>query len=311
MNSWAENLDKVKAGTATRVEFVDAITHWLGTQIAESTEGMYEAVSRRVVWIFPDNYALAVGTNFNPVFYHLTEELTEISSSPLPQGLQKGWHFYSKSNGWGKIDNGGVFPTAESILNLVELFTKTHGEPRVILPWGYIWTDSIVEQSDEDDWNTDEDQPEEEDIQETMFHLATATTDGSLIGTSPWELEVTDEVEGLSYYSDFSKFQRFIKKISESKLAILDLDQHCAGCTPGTYENAVKDDPELEGKAIFRTWGQNSENMWLGDGSICVEAWIDDAEIEKQLMRVAEEVGLVKRIDVENWVASGSFYYKS
>ena len=308
MTTWAENLDKVVNGTATKVEFVDAITFWLGTEIAESTEGMYEAVSRRVVWVFPDSYALAVGTNFDPVFYHLSEELSEGSPNPLPETLQKDWLFSSKSNGWSNIENGGDFPAAESILNLVELFAKTHGEPKVMLPWGYLWTDSIVDQADEDDWSTDEG---EVDIQETMFHLATAETDGTLAKVSPWELESTDEDDGLSYYSDFSKFQRFIKKVSEGKIAILDLDQHCAGCCSGTYENAVQDDPELEGKEIFRTWGQNSENMWLGDGSICVEASIENPELEKQLLKVAKEVGLDMGIDDENWQASGSFAYES
>lgn len=313
MATWAENLDKVKSGTATKVEFVDAITHWLGTEIAENTEGMYEAISRRVVWVFPDNYALAVGTNFNPVFYHLSEELSASSILPLPQSMQNDWHFYPKTNGWGNIASGGSFPSAERILSLVELFAKTHGEPKVLLPWGYGWTESVVDQ-DEDyyNWYADDLAEGEVNIRETMFHLATAVVDGTLSKASPWEFIATDDEEdGLSYYSDFSKFQRFIARVSEEKLAILDLDQHCAACSNGTYEYAVKDDPELEGKEIFRTWGQNSENMWLGDGSIYVDAYMDNGEVEKQLKIVAEEEGLDMDLEDEEWEPSGSFYYES
>lgn len=313
MATWDENLDKVKNGTATKVEFIDAITHWLGTEIAESTEGMYEAVSRRVVWVFPDGYALAVGTNFNPVFYHLSEELSRQSQLPLPQSLQEGWNYYPQTNGWGYDKCARVFPSAEEILRLVELFAKTHGEPKVILPWGYSWTESIVDQQEDYyEWYADDSEEGEVNIRETMLHLATAITDGTLSKASPWEFIATDDEEdGLSHYSDFAKFQRFIARISNEKLAILDLDQHCAGCSSGTYEYAVKDDPELEGKEIFRTWGQNSENMWLGDGSIYVDAYMDNGEVEKQLKVIAEEEGLNMDLEDEEWEPSGSFYYES
>ena len=313
MTSWTENLEKVKSGTATKVEFVDAVTHWLGTSIAENTEGMYEAVSRRVIWVFPDNYVLAVGTNFDPTFYHLSEELTKDDVIPLPQTLQKEWVFSNQSNGWTNSGLNSSFPTAQQILTLIDLFTSKHGEPKIVLPWGYSWTESVVDQ-DEDyyNWCVDELAEGEENIRETMFHLVTALGEGKLAKASPWEFVATDdEEEWLSYYSDFAKFQRFIERVSEEKLAILDLDQHCASCSNGTYEYAVKEDPELEGKEIFRTWGQNSENMWLGDGSIFVDAFMNDEEVEKQLKIVAEEEGLDMGLDDEEWSASGSFYYES
>jgi len=313
MTGWTENLDKVKSGSATKVEFVDAVTHWLGTSIAENTEGMHEAVSRRVIWVFPDNYVLAVGTNFDPTFYHLSKELTKDDVIPLPQTLQKEWVFSTQSNGWTNSGFSSSFPTAEQILGLIDLFTSKHGEPKIVLPWGYSWTVSVVDE-DEDyySWYVDEIAEGEENIRETMFHLATALGEGKLAKASPWEFVATDdEEEGLSYYSDFAKFKRFIERVSEEKLAILDLDQHCASCSSGTYEYAVKEDPELEGKEIFRTWGQNSENMWLGDGSILVDAFMNDESVEKQLKIVAEEEGLDMGLDDEEWSASGSFYYES
>jgi hypothetical protein len=314
MTTWAESLENVQSGTATKVQFVDAITRWLGTEIAESTEGMYQAVSRRVVWQFPGNYAFAVGSRFSPAFYHLSEELSENAQIPLPQNLQEEWRLLSKSRGWGNFEIGKAFPTAEKILSLVELFTETCGVPKLILPWDYSWTEWIVnEGEDYYQWSADEDLPAGEiNIRQTMFNLATAVIDGTLEKASPWEFEATDDEEaGLSYYSDFSKFKRFVKRVSEEKLAVLALDQHCAGCVIETYQGAVKDDPELEGKERFVTWEQNSENMWLGDGSICIEVSIDNPEVEKRLATVAEEEGLDMGLAAGNWQASGMFLYKS
>lgn len=303
MTTWAENLNKAKSGKANRVEFIDAISHWLGTAIAEDTEGMYEAISRRVVWVFPDDYAFAVGTYFaSPVFYHLSKEVKYGDIIPMSESLQKDWTYSSHSNGWARNvvrRDINYFPTAQEILDLLELLSEEHGEPNLVLPWGSSWTDSVHYSEGEDE------------IRETMFHLATAVLDGTLAKSSPWKLVTMHESDALSYYSDFSKFERFIEKVREQKLVILDLDQHCAACSSGTYEGAVKADPELEGKEVFTTWGQNSQGFWHGDGYICVDVDIENADVEKELTLLAEEVGLDMEFDDEEWSPYGRFWYES
>ncbi len=77
------------------------------------------------------------------------------------------------------------------------------------------------------------------------------------------------------------------------------------------YEWAIKEDPALEGKEIFRTWGQNSEYSWLGDGFIFVETYLNDDESEKRIKQAAEEEGLDMGLEDEDWEPSGSFYYES
>ncbi len=299
MTTWAENLIKARTGNANKVEFIDAISHWLGTAIADETEGMYEAVSRRVVWVFPDDYAFAVGTFFNPVFYHLSTEIKFGDVIPLSESLQKDWTYSSQANGWASKVIGREFPKAQEILNLVELLTEAHGEPNLVLPWGSSWTDSVhYEEGDEE-------------IRETMFHLATAVLDGTLEKSSPWKMVKMHESDALSYYSDFSKFERFLEKVRDQKLVILELDQHCAACSSGTYDSAVKADPELEGKEIFTTWGQNSQGFWHGDGYICFDVEIENADVEKELTLLAEEIGLDMEFDEEEWSASGRFWYES
>jgi hypothetical protein len=310
MTSWAKNLKKVKTGKATKVEFVDAITHWMGTEVAASTEGMGEAVSRRAVWLFPDGYALAVGANFDPVFYHLSKELPVGSMIPLPQSRKKNWLFASRINGWTYSGVGGRFPKAAETLALVDLFSANHGEPKLLLPWAFHWVESITEQGEDYyDWDESEDGVNKRKI---MSSLATAIEDGSVAEACPWEFLLGSEEDGISHHSDFSKFQRFIEKVEEAKIAILDLDQHCAACSNGTYEDAVASDPELAGKEVFLTWGQNSEGKWLGDGSVYMESgYIDNPEFERQLKQLAQDEGLDMGLDDKNWEPSGSFAFES
>jgi hypothetical protein len=312
MGTWGESLEKVKLGTANKAESIHAVTQWLYTDVASSTEGMYEAVSRRVVWLYPDGYALAVGTSIKPVFYNTLEKIEPGTTIPLPQSLQSQWGWHNPSNGWKYLPNSSEDISPSDLETLVETFSKTHGTPDLVLPWGYIWTESVIDQGEDYyDWYADDLEEGEENAHEVMFHLATALMDGTLAANSPWKIVPLDEDAALPYYSDFSKFQRFINRVGEEKLAILDLDQHCAGCSSGTYEYAVKADPELEGKEIFRTWGQNSEYAWLGDGSIYVEAWINDEATERALKQIATEEGLDMDLDDEEWAPTGSFEYES
>lgn len=310
MSAWAQNIEKVKSGEASKVEFVHAITHWLTTEIADSTEGMGEAISRRVVWLFPDDYAVAVGANFSPAFYHLSKKLSKDSRIPLPQSKSKNWRFSRQTNGWTYSALGNGCPKPEDTVALVDMFTAMHGEPTLLLPWAYHWAEGITDQGEDFyDWNADED---EENIREVMFELATAVVDEVVAEASPWECVLGGEDEGLSYHSDFSKFQRFIDRVSNEKIAILDIDQHCAACSSGTYEDAVASDPELEGKEVFRTWGQNSEGNWLGDGSVYMESgYIDNPEFEKRLKQVAEEEGLDMGLSDRNWEPTGNLFYES
>lgn len=310
MNAWSQNIAKVKSGEASKVEFVDAVTYWLSTDIAESTEGMGEAISRRVVWLFPDDYALAVGANFSPAFYHLSKILPTDSRIPLPQSKSKNWTFSRQTNGWTDSSLPAGCPKPEDIVALVDVFSASHGEPKLLLPWAYHWAEGITDQ--EEEFYEDYADEGEENIRETMFELATAVVDETLSEASPWECAIGGEDEGLSFHSDFAKFQRFIDRVSDEKIAILDIDQHCAACSNGTYEDAVAGDPELEGKEVFRTWGQNSEWNWRGDGSVYMESgYIDNPEFEKKLKQVAEKEGLDMGLKDKDWQPTGNFSYES
>lgn len=311
MKAWKESLDKVEKGTASQTEYIHAITHWLQSEIPQNTEGMYESISRRAVWVFPNNYAFAVGTNFNPVFYHLTMPISDESTLPFDD-FNSEWSYARQANGWRYDGVGNSCLPPEKIAHFIEIFTTKYGVPSLVLPWHTSWTEQITDQGEEyyEDW---EDEPGSlNNLREMMYKLATMATNGTLVNHSPWSTQIVDEEEALSQYSDYSKFKKLVSVIEERKIAILDLDQHCSGCGSGTYEYAIQEDPELEGKPIFRTWSQNSEWMWLGDGSIFLEVYMDDEVAEKEIKKAALELGFDFDLD-ENGEPeiSGSISYES
>lgn len=307
---WLQNLDKTLAGEPSPAEFIGAVSGWLHTDIPEYTEGSYEAVSRRIVWEFPDGYAYVVGWGFPPTIYHMSELLTKESKFPLPQSMSQGWEFRVHANGWVNTDEENIW-TPASVLSWVEKLASAHGQPKIIFPWGYAWNENVVDQA-EDYYEYDEEKYEdtpELNPRKLMFRMVTAIGEGKIAAASPWETHFGEEDEGMSYYSDWSRFYRVVRAIEDQKLMIVNLDEHCAACNSGTYEWAVKDDPEMEGENIFLTWGQNSQGSWLGNGFISTEVYFSDEDDERAVIKLAIAEGLEE--EDEDWEPVGEWWLES
>lgn len=313
-NEWCEDVEKVLTMKEPSPDLIaSAITGWLRTEIAQYTEGRHEAVSRRAVWLFPDGCGLTVGAGYKPVFFHMSEELSKEAVFPMPDYFNtKPWVFAPHVNGWFHNDSTVDVPDGKFLADLLEVLTVKHGEPELCLPWSWSWYDNILDNVDDYvEWGME---PDEGDfnVREFMIKLVLMIKDGSFQKKSSWVINIGDETDWLSDYSDFIRFSKMLGKIEDESLMILDLDQHCAGCSAGTREWAEKDNPKLKGKDIFRTWGQNSEGSWFGDGTIRVEAtWFEDAATEKKIKFIAEELGLYTGIYEDDWKACGDFEYWS
>lgn len=306
MSSWLKTVEKAVAGEATKEEFIHAVTGWLTTELAEYTEGSYEAISRRVIWLFDEKWAIVYGSYFPLTVTHMDEEVTSETTPPIEL---PGWSYRKHANGWQHhLENSDI--SEKDILHLIDALSKILGEPKLVLPWGYCWADNIAEEELDEylEWGAEG----SEELRTAMHALATSVGEpGSLAEVSPWELEKTDEAEWMPEFCDWSRFQRVTSAIEERKLMILNLDEHCAACGSNVYEWAVKDDPEMEGKRIFLTWGQNSQGTYLGDGSIYLEVYLDDEGDERAVKQIAADEGLDDQINEEDWEPSGAWYYES
>ena len=317
VDEWAESVGRLASLNKPNREVVaSAVTGWLGTDIASYTEGRWEAVCRRTSWLFPDGWCFSVGTGFKPVFTHLSEELKSDSAFPMPKYFNsKEWKFFPHINGWCWVDCETDVPSGAKIVEFLDVFTLKHGKPYVGMPWLETFGFYVVEQeSDYFEWYEGELENGEANLHKVMFDLATIVTDVELFKSkSHWGVAEGDETLGLSYFSDFMRFDRFVGKLDENNVLFLDLDQHCAGCSHGFEEWALKDNPALEGKPTFRTWGQNSDGAWFGDGTI---AWVEahniwDATVEKRVKFYAEEEGLYTGVYENDWEPSECFEFSS
>ena len=317
VDEWVASVSKlVSLKKPNREVIASAVTGWLGTDIPTSTEGRWEAVSRHTSWLFPDGWSFSVGTGFKPVFTHLAEELKSDSVFPMPEYFNsKEWKFFPHINGWCWVECDTDVPSGSKIVELLDVFTVKHGKPELALPWFNSFGVFIVEQeADYFEWYGEDLDEGEPNLHKVMFDLATMVVDVELFQSKcPWRVVESDETSGLSYFSDFMRFDRFVDNLEANNVVILDLDQHCAACSHGVEEWAVNNNPALAGKATFRTWGQNSEGAWFGDGTIgYVEVYnIEDEVAEKRVKFYAEEEGLYTGIYDEDWAPDGGFEFSS
>lgn len=293
-----DKLPKVLAGGATHAEFIDALTAWFYELFATSTEGIEEAVARRAIWRFDNDLALVIGPLFSPALVHMTEEVSgETPIQFMPEELASSWSLKAYANGWGlkpyvdQVEDKRADPAV--LADWLERLTSLFGKPTLILPWDWYWFGLVTEDGTYyyDDQFYGED---ETNWHKVLFDIVSSIQSGELQKVSPWEIKVVEDMEHLPYHCDVSRYLRMIDKIKASKLLIVDLDQHCAGCTAGVEEWHAAQDPELAGKPVFRTFGQNSDLMYSGDGGVSLDVFIYDMDEETtdKFWKIVKEVEL-------------------
>lgn len=313
---WNNAIKETTSGEATVVDVVNTVTGWLKTDLVTYTDGMWEPMGRRVIWLFPDGWMFNVGTYFAPVFQHKDTLIEPGTNFPMPDYFNtEGWEFSPYINGWRNTGAETDIIDAERIVELVEAFTVEHGEPMLALPWEYMYYGYYLEQGEDE--AADEFYVDEEtglNTKQLMLDMIKLVDSGKLTEQSPWEVKVGNDGDWLSEHCDFTRFVNLTRQIREKSIAILDLDQHCAGCSSGTEEYAVKENPKLEGKPTFRTWEQNSQTSYTGDGALLIEVRLYDQPpyiAEKRIKFLAEELGLYTGIYEEDWEPIQEFSYET
>ena len=311
-----EKISHVLSGGANSAEFIELISSWMYTDVAMSTEGMYEPTCRRVVFNFPNDFALVIGTGFPLTLIHMTEEVSELTlSTLLPKALSKQWIIRPYANGWtlGKDYTQEIAPDFDEVAEWVELLASFFGEPQLSLPWGDAWYDMpILEGTDFYEFYEEYLEEGELNAWRLLFYVASSIDSGELQEASPWKLEMVESWDMMPFHCDLKRYLRALDAVEAAKLMIIDVDQHCASCAVGVYEDAVKKDPDLEGKYIFSTNGQNTELSFLGDGYIFIEESLPDGAPERELKQFFENEGLPFGLSENpDWQPNGKFEYQS
>lgn len=300
--SWVEAVDRTEAAVKEIVAgkkpvlplpvLVEALTGWLDSDLCEYTEGSYEALARRVVWKFSNEYIVTIGTDITITISHLSEEFTDASPMPFPESIEpSNWTFNARANGWERSEN---LTTEELIEFLQNLADEAGEQPEMLLPLEYKFED--VESLEDMAENYDDN-----DTWAAMAKLAKIFNDDEelavLQSLSPWNIELIGEEDFMSYYCDWYKFSRFVGFLQDTGKWIVVLDEHCAACSRGSVESEVSANPALKDAPVFMTWGQNSQGAYLPNGTMWAEVYMNEEEDERFIKRHARKFGL----DVGEW----------
>ena len=285
-------VDKAEAGKDFIENFglanlIEVLTHWFETGPAEDTEQYFESVGRRVLWVYPNGLTVTIGAEINLTIARIDVQLSE--SSVLPEVCaEDNWDFLQHANGWASNHRYDK----DTMLEIIQSLEDLHGKPKLILPWERR-AENTSEEEEEDYVFPD---PEDDNYNDYLdvYRLMNLVHSGDIVYFSEWELEVVFEDDHMNPFSHFEKYQSFTEALRESKLAVLDLEEHCSACSSGVTEMAVEEDPEMEGKPLFITWSQNSNGMVRPDGAINIEGhcWDADADTMEKIKAIADGLGV-------------------
>mgnify|MGYP006272368513 CR=1 FL=1 len=267
-------------------DFIEALTNWFQTGVAEDTEMYFESVGRRVLWLYPNGLTLTIGAEINLTISSATEQLSEASELP-PICEPDNWEFFDHANGWSSNQRYDK----ETILEIIQALEELYGKPRLIIPWENR-AENTSDQDEEEFVSMDSEEGTSDPYLD-FYRLMKLVQDEDIHYFSEWESSVVFEEDYMSPYSHFEKYENFTDKLRESKLVILDLEEHCAACSNGVEEAAIKEDPELEGKPTFTTWSQNSTGMVRPDGAINIDAYCSaDTDTMQKIKALADQEGV-------------------
>lgn len=316
MNSWVESFASLKkyaelsqagklANILTVETFIQGLTGWLNTEITEYTEGMWEAISRRAVWVYPNNMTLTIGTDITPTLSYLNKETKAEDKAPLPSTQNpKNWSWVYNVNGWASDRNF----TTEELANLIDRITQLYGEPKLCLPWLYRIEQAVDE--GEDYYSYWEEGEEPYNIRKSFYELSILLNENKISAISPWVLEITEEDSYMSDYCKYTKFAKLTDDLETSGEWLVILDEHCAACASGTRTSYYESDPKWKTKPEFMTWGQNSQNSWLPNGEIYADVWLEEFKDASDLMQRANKHGFNFEIPEDEDDYTGSVVFE-
>jgi hypothetical protein len=165
----------------------------------------YEAFSRRVAFLFRNDYILTIGTGITPTIARLSKEISGDQPLPFQGMLEENWNFFRAVNGWRRNED----LSNEDLGNLVISLSDETEPPILILPF----EDKLYELED----------PSSLDKAEGQYHtwlklleLFTEENQQKTADTMGISLIVCGGDEYMSEHCDWNRLLRLTVKLEES-----------------------------------------------------------------------------------------------
>jgi len=222
-----------------------------------------EALSFRVVFLFPDRTILTVSTE-NEIWLELR-------------------HSEAKKPGqeWTLEVQSRLYVPIESDTHLQDLIVRTikeRGKPKLVLPW--------------EDW--DRVSSQFADLEEVEQINQFKDFEQKIVDHGDCELwsgcDFTYGEDCLPDHCDYEKFEAFIEELEQENWIII-WDECCGMCASGNISDARESEPEKANSPAFVIWGQNADRSFHPDGSIRDYMFSSDEDGSGRELELAQKHG--------------------
>jgi hypothetical protein len=262
--AWFNQIDAVMEGTAD----LTTLSQFLMTLVDEDLVTVYPdgeagALSRRVIWTFPNGVVFWTGKDEDFYISHLTEEYNEESTPISIAGESESvWDWSEEANGW-------VYGGSYGMKDLIGNLAAEHGKPTLVLPWSSQIENVVGEELDNlvDYYDFDSEDEEERAKYEKLVAFFGLLQEGGIkVADDAWDI-ILDYGDGfMPKFSKAGRFGQFLAGLEDEGWGII-YDECCGSCSSGSMQ-WLKEERPGEDFPIFITWGQNSDLTWGVSGSV-------------------------------------------
>jgi hypothetical protein len=294
IRSYEASVDNLAKGSFSKRDVVFALTGWL--QLIEDFGGVTpeEAVSRRTVWSFSNGYLLVVPHLNAPVLQHLKKPLRLDEPAPLPEDHMVNWDGAPSVDGYRYTGGGGhQFMDPDSLSDLIERLTVEWGEPKVLIPWKKTWMDEISSDGPEESFKSFPNYL-------AIYRFAVMFSSGKFKKVSPWSLVFIEPDEYMPKRCHYKEFRHLLEEVKKRRIANVQFDVWNDEISDEAIEliRAGKDKYSKLPIIWIPKW---TADHYIGDGCIYTQIEVDDPEVEKKIIQLANELELDLTYQASNW----------
>lgn len=307
--AWFNQIDSVLDGTSDTA----TLARFLMTLVDQDLVTVYPygeagALSRRVIWTFPNGVVFWTGKDEDFYISHLTEEYNEDSTpiSIVGEG-ESVW-------GWSEEANGWVYGGSYGMKDLIGNLAAEHGKPTLVLPWSSQIENVVGEELDDlvdliDYYDFDAEDEEDRAKYEKLIAFFGLLQEGGIkVADDAWDVNLDYGDGFMPKFSKAGRFNQFLSALEEEGWGII-YDECCGSCSSGSMQ-WLKEERAGEDFPIFLTWGQNSELTWGINGSVNHMHLAGNQEEVDFLLEFAPKFGLTITSEVK-YEDSAPFVYIS
>jgi hypothetical protein len=317
-DGFSKSVGALGSSTADGIDIVSAFTQFM-PHVVGDFEGadVIWPISLRTTWLFPNGYLLVIAPSFGPTISKLDDELVSWDSmAPVPEEHQPEWKVESFANGWILGKSSRVFPTADQIMEVIEMMTEVNGQPRLLIPWRETWAQEGVDQGDAfflEDWTNP--QGDFDPFRKSIQLMYKAVISGELEKQSPWKVDFVGAHEFMPSLCGYSDLQRFLTELEARELASVVRDVWLDQTSASDAEVVRAANPEYAHLPLVWVIKDHAMYTYFGNGWINnLTLKVSDGELEREMYLLADELelGLITKyeseeVEDEEWEAEGFF----